>query len=156
MQTIKGFTLIEMIVVMLITSIVVVFAATLMRTSFSGYFIAVNDTKLSTQATLTMSKISRELQNAISFSAINSTNVSFSTMDGSNVTYSWTNPTLTRTGSSAQILNNNITNFSLSYYRSDFTATSTLTLVKAITITMTVGNGNESVSLINTVFLNSM
>jgi type II secretory pathway pseudopilin PulG len=108
---------------------------------------------LSTQASLAMTRISKELQQAISFSAINPTNVTFRTVNGTNITYSWASPNITRTGSSAQILNNQVTAFSLSYYQDSFATTATLTAVKAVTISMTLSNGTESVPLINTVYL---
>jgi prepilin-type N-terminal cleavage/methylation domain-containing protein len=155
MRTIKGFSLIEMVIVLAITAVVVTLAAVIYRAGFTNYTTAVNATKLSTQATLAMDRLSKELKKAISFTAMNNTNVSFATVDGSSLSYSWTSPTLTRTGSSAQTVNNKVTDFSLSYYQANFNTAITLTSVQAITITMTLSNGSERVPLINTVYLNN-
>lgn len=156
MRTTKGFTLIEMVIVLVITGIVVTLAASLLRVGFSNYMTAVNTTTLGTQATLAMERLSEELQKAVSFTAINNTNISFTTVDGATITYSWANPILTRTGNSAQIVNNRVTSFSLAYYQSTFNTTATLADVRAVTISMTLSNGMERVPLINTVFLTHM
>jgi prepilin-type N-terminal cleavage/methylation domain-containing protein len=160
MQTIssriKGFTLIEMIVVMVITGIVTAISATMISASFNSYFTGVNVTTLNNQASIAMLRISKELQQATKFTAINATNTTFTTTGGSTITYSWTTPTLTRTGTSAQAVNNQVTSFALTYYQSSFATTASLTLVRAVTISMTLSNQNDSVSLINTVFLNNM
>lgn len=156
MRTTKGFTLIEMLVVMVITGIVTAIAATMLSAGFTSYFTGVNVTSLNNQAIIAMLRISKELQQATRFSAINSTNTTFTTTDGTTITYNWTSPNLTRTGASAQTLSNQMTSFSLAYYQSNFSATATLTAVRAITISMTLSNGNETVSLLNTVFLNNM
>lgn len=156
MRTIKGFTLIEMIIVMVITGIIVVIAASIFRSGFTNYFAAVNATALSNQATYAMARMSKELQQAKSFTAATATNMTFTTTNGSTISYSWSNPVITRTGSTAQTLSNQVTSFSLSYYQSDFSATATLNLVRAVTISMTLSNGNERIPLINTVFLSNM
>lgn len=156
MRTIKGFTLIEMVIVMLILGIVMSAASLMLSAGFTNYFTGVNVTQLSNQATLAMSRITKELQQANSFSAINATNITFTTSGGSIITYSWSNPILTRTGAAARTMSNQVTNFSLSYYQSNFTTTSSLTAVRAITINMTLSNGKENIPLINTVYLNNM
>jgi prepilin-type N-terminal cleavage/methylation domain-containing protein len=156
MRTIKGFTLIEMIIVMLITGVIVSSAAMMLSAGFTNYFTGVKVTALSNQATLAMTRMSEELQQASSFSAINASNVTFTTTGGSTISYNWSTPILTRTGTSAQPLSNQVSSFSLSYYQSNFSTTATLTAVQAVTISMTLSNGNETVPLINTVFLNNM
>lgn len=156
MRTIKGFTLIEMIIVMLITGIIVSSVAMMLSAGFTNYFTGVKVTALSNQATLAMTRMSEELQQASSFSAINASNVTFTTTGGSTISYSWSTPILTRTGISAQTLSNQVTSFSLTYYQSNFSTTATLTAVQAVTISMTLSNGNETVPLINTVLLNNM
>lgn len=156
MRTIKGFTLIEMIIVMVITGIVVVIAASIFRAGFTNYFAAVNATALSNQAVNAMARISKELQQASSFTAANATSMTFTTTKGTTISYSWSNPVITRTGSTSQTLSDQVTSFSLSYYQSDFSATATLNLAKAVTISMTLSNGTERVPMINTVFLSNM
>ena len=156
MQTIKGFTLIEMVIVMLVTSIVMISVSFMVSWGFTNYFTGVKATSLTNQAIIAMARISKELQQASRFSAITATSMTFTTTEGSTISYSWSTPTLTRTGASSQTLNNQITSFSLAYYQSNFSTTSTLTSIQAVTIQMTLNNGNEIVALINTVFLNNM
>lgn len=156
MQTIKGFTLIEMIIVMVISGIIFSISTILLSAGFRSYFTAVNVTGLNNQATLAMARMSKELQQAVSFNIINATNVSFKTTGGSTIQYSWASPVITRTGLASQTLNDQTTSFSLSYYQSDFTATATLSAVRAITINMTLSDGDEIVPMINTVFLSNM
>ena len=156
MRTTKGFTLIEMIIVMVITGIIVSMASVFLISGYKSYISGENATTLNNQATLAMARMVKELQQAVSFTAINATNVSFTTSEGSNISYSWTNPTLTRTGIAAQPLNTHMTSFALTYYQSNFTTTATLTAVTAITISMIISNGIETIPIINTIFLNNM
>lgn len=156
MRTIKGFTLIEMIIVMVVTGVVVVAVSLMLSAGFTNYFTGVKVTTLTTQATLAMTRITKELQEASRFSVINATNMTFTTTDGSIISYSWSSPVLTRIGASAQILSDQVTSFSLTYYQSNFTATTTLNVVRAVTINMTLSNGSEIVPIINTVFLSNM
>lgn len=156
MRTTKGFTIIEMLIVMVITGIILAICATMISSGFTSYFSSVQVTTLNTQANLVMARMSKELQEASSFAAINATNTTFTTTGGSTITYSWSNPTLTRTGTGTQTLSNHVTSFSLSYFQSNFSTTATLTAVRAVTISMTLSNGNESIPLINTVFLSNM
>lgn len=156
MRTTKGFTLIELIIVMVITGIIVSMASVFLISGFKNYFTGVRVSGLNTQATLAMARMIKELQQAVSFSTINATNVTFNTSGGSNISYSWSSPTLTRTGIAAQTLSDQVTTFALTYYQSNFTATATPTAVRAITISMTLNNGNENIPIINTIFLNNM
>lgn len=156
MRTIKGFTLIELVIVMVITGIVVVIAASIFSSAFTNYFTAANATALSNQATIAMARMSKELQQANSFTAATATSMTFTTTTGSTIAYSWSSPVITRTGSTAQTLSNQVTSFSLSYYQANFSTTATLNLVRAVTISMTLSNGQESVPMINTIFLSNM
>ncbi len=157
MRAIRGFTLIEMVVVMIIMGLVSTGAAMFLRAGFAGYFSAVQSTTLSTQANLAMARISKELQQADAFSVINTTGVTFSTTGGATISYNWSSPNLTRTGATTpQALSNAVTAFSLSYYQSNFSMTDEVSAVRAITISMTLNNGSETLSLINTVFLNNI
>jgi prepilin-type N-terminal cleavage/methylation domain-containing protein len=156
MRIIKGFTLIEMVIVMVITGIVIAITATMLNTSFISYFTSVHFSSLSTQGAIAMMRISKELQQASQFSVINATSVTFTTTGGSTISYSWSTPTLTRTGSAARTLSNVVTSFSLSYYQANFNTTATASAVRAVTVSMTVSNGTESVPLINTIYLSNM
>jgi prepilin-type N-terminal cleavage/methylation domain-containing protein len=155
MRTTKGFTLIEMVIVMIIVGIVLAVASTLLRAGFTSYFTAVKTTTLTTQATNAMARITKELQQAKSFTAMNAANTTFTTSGGTTISYSWVSPILTRTGTGAQTLSNQVTGFTLTYYQSNFTAATSLLNIDAVTISMTLSNSNESVALINTVFLNN-
>lgn len=156
MRTIKGFTLIEMIIVMVITGLIVSTASLMLSAGFTNYFTGVKVTALTNQATIAMARMTKELQQANRFSTMNATNMTFTTTKGSTISYSWSSPILTRTGASAQTLSDQVTNFSLTYYQSNFASTITLTAVRAVTIEMTLSNGSESVPVINTIFLSNM
>ena len=156
MRTISGFTLIEMIMVMVISGIIFSMASILLTEGFKSYFTGVNVTSLNNQAVIAMARMTKELQQAVSFTTINGTNVTFTTSGGSTISYSWVSPTLTRTGATAQTLSNQVTSFALTYYQSNFTSTATLIAVRAVTINMTLSNANEIIPIINTVFLNNM
>lgn len=156
MRTTKGFTVIEMVIVMVITSVIILMSGVLLNSSFRSYFTAIEISGLNQQASMAMMRMTKELQQAVSFTVINSTQVTFRTVGGSTISYTWSNPTLTRTGTAARTLSDQVTSLSLTYYQSSFTTTSTLTAVRAITIQMTLNNGREIVPVINTVFLANM
>ncbi|WP_158618886.1 PulJ/GspJ family protein [Legionella qingyii] len=156
MRTIKGFTLIEMLIVMITTGVVLSAVSLMLSAGFTNYFTGVKVTALTNQATIAMARMTKELQQANRFSAINPTEVSFTTTGGSTISYSWSSPILTRTGASAQTLSNQVTSFSLTYYQSNFASTTTLTAVRAVTINMILSNGSERVAMVNTVYLSNM
>ncbi len=156
MRATKGFTIIEMIVVMMIIGIVVAMSSTLISAGLRGYFKGVQVSELNQEGSMAMMRMSKELQKAVSFNVINSTQVTFTTVDGATINYTWSAPTLSRSVSVARPLARSVTGFSLAYYQSNFSTTATLTAVRAITITMTLNNGNESIPLINTIFLINM
>jgi prepilin-type N-terminal cleavage/methylation domain-containing protein len=152
----KGFTLIEMVVVMVILALISSLAAVLVSSSMRSYFTSIGVSELNAQASMAMLRMTKELQQAVSFSVINATQVTFQTSGGTTISYSWATPILTRTGTGARPLSKEMTSFALSYYQSSFATTAVATAVKAITINATLSNGTESIPIINTVFLNNM
>jgi prepilin-type N-terminal cleavage/methylation domain-containing protein len=149
----QGFTLIEMVIVMIITGIITAASSIMLSAGFKNYFVAISTTGLNTRAGIAMMRMSKELQQAASISNMTATSVTFTTTGGSTITYSWSSPTITRTGVSSQTLNNEVTAFSLSYYQANFTTTATASAVRAITINATFSNTTATLPLINTVYL---
>lgn len=164
MGTIRGFSLLEMIVVMMILGVIMSAGAILLNAGFTNYFTGVKVTALTSQANIAMMKMTKELQKADKIIAINqpSPSVTFTIPTSTGATtiiYSLSGQILQRTeGSSVQTLTNQVASFSLNFYSSSVTPalypiTTDPALAKAVTISMTLNNNNEQVPLINTIFL---
>lgn len=156
MQTTKGFTLIEMIMVIVITGIITSIVSMFLYAGFQSYFTGVAVTGLVNEASTSMTRVSKELQRAINFTNIGSTSVSFTMGNGTSVTYSLSGTNLNRVATSTQPLSNHVSAFSLNYYDSNYAITAVLANVRAITLTLILADGVETIPLINTVYLRNM
>ncbi len=158
----KGFTLIEVVIVIVSIGIIAYSSSLLMKGGFQSYFTGVTSTGLSTQAAIAMTRMTKELQQAVSFSTSSSANsVTFVTTGGSTITYNGSAlPNLSRVGTGTNYLGKQVTVFSLAYYDKTFAALAVplvaASSTRAVTISLTFSNGTESVPLINTVYLPNM
>ena len=156
MRTTKGFTIIEMVIVMVIASVIMVASSYLMVQGFDTYFAGVNLSSLNTQANMAMTRMSKELQEAISFSSISATSVAFTTTTGHTITYTYSGTTLTRKDqqglNTAQTLATSVSGLTFYYYDYTFTTTAVLTSIQAVTISMTFNNSNQIIPMINTIY----
>lgn len=162
----RGFTLIELIIVIVLTMIITGTVMRYIQAGFSGYFTSVALSELSNRASIAMIRMENELRTATSLgSPLSSSQVSFIRADGTSVTYTYntSNSTLTRAenGGTAYILLQNVSQTTLGssnavfyYYDSNGNTTATSTAVKAITISFTLtGTKSNTLPLINTIFL---
>lgn len=160
MRITKGFTLIEMVMVIVITGIIVSIVSMFLYVGFQSYFTGAAVTGLANEARVSLSRFSKELQRATSFSNISSPNsVSFTIGSGSsssNVTYSLSGTSLNRIATSTQPLSKRVSALTIQYYDNNYAETSVLTAVKAVMVSITFSDGTETIPLITTVFLRNM
>jgi prepilin-type N-terminal cleavage/methylation domain-containing protein len=149
----KGFSLIELISVIVISAIVAGIIGSALSTGFFGYFLGASMNPLSNQATIAMTRMSNDLRNAASFTVIGASSVTFK--DGANNTYTYTTATcgsstcLTVNGST---LAEGVTALNFSYYASP-TVSGTLSTVKAVNISLTLtGSNTNTITLVNTIY----
>lgn len=154
----KGFSLIELISVIVISAIVAGIIGSALSTGFFGYFLGASMNPLSNQATIAMTRMSNDLRNAASFSSIGASSVAFT--DGANNTYVYDNAScgagnlcLTFNGGTPSALATGVTALTFSYYASTLAVTATASAVKAVTINLTLtGSNTNTIALVNTIY----
>lgn len=154
----KGFSLIELMSVIVISAIVAGIIGSALSTGFFGYFLGASMNPLSNQATIAMTRLSNDLIKAASFSTINASTVAFT--DAANNTYVYDNTScganilcLTQNGGTPSTLVTGVTSLLFSYYASTLAVTATASTVKAVTIQMTLtGSNTNTIALINTIY----
>lgn len=154
----KGFSLIELISVIVISAVVAGIIGSALSTGFFGYFLGASMNPLSNQATIAMTRMSNDLRNAASFTTINASSVTFT--DAANNTYVYDNTScgastlcLTKNGGTASTLATGVTTLTFSYYASTLTVTATASAVNAVTINLTLTGSNTNViALVNTIY----
>jgi len=155
----KGFSLIELIMVIVITAIVFGIPAIILQTGFDAYAKGKALTAISNQAAMAMLRINKDLENTTSLITINPTTLSLVYADGGVITYSLSGSTLNRTDSIGTYpLTEQVSALSFTYFSSTFAATATPSAVRLVTISLTLQqtNPNQSYPLMTTVYLRSM
>lgn len=158
MRAYKGFSLIELLMVIIISGIIASIAGIGLVSGFRGYFTAVSINSLNDKASIAMLYMFKELKKAYAFSSITANNVSFSTTNGNTVTYSLSGTSLNRSenGGSPVILSSEVGALSFTYYDSNLQVTTTLASVRAVTMSLTMQGSISNLALINTVYLGNM
>ena len=156
-----GFTLIEMIAVIIIVGIIAAAGATLLGRSFSHFAVSRDVTGIEAQARVALERISRELRQIRGRSNNNDLDIS----TANEITFRDTSNTLIRfyrdggtnqlmrqeNGGTAKPLADNVTVLTINYYTQNATTPATRPEVYYITVDMTVSNGGISNSFSNTV-----
>lgn len=162
MRKIKGFTLIEMVMVIVLLGIVISMASLIMKAGFDSYFTGESVTALANEASIAMTRMNKELERATGFTVMDATTVTFVMSNGVSVNYSLSGTNLYR-NTSVQSLSQHVTAFSLKYYDDKYaeitlpvSSATVRASARALTISMTVSDGNETIPLISTVYLRNM
>lgn len=137
-----GFTLIELIIVIIILGIIAAIAAPILNEGFQSYFGIEGMGTAYAKSELALARLSRDLRQVGYTTAITTataTQLVFTADDNSTVTYSRTGNSLMRNSSVTgnQVLANNVTAINLSYFTSGGVATSTLSLIRYIGVNLT-------------------
>jgi len=154
MKTLRGFTIIELVMVIVIVGFIFGLAGSMLATGFRSYFLSQNITTSASMSNIAMSNIMREIEGATSFSSIGSTSVTFVNALGNTITYSLSSTTLQRTDSSigvtAQPVCTSVSATTFSYYTTALATTAVAANVAyvALQLTLTVGN-NQTYTLMN-------
>ena len=135
----SGFTLIEMIVVLVLAGILSAIVAMGFVTGIKGYIFAREMAPTSQKATLAMSRLSREMMEMFAISSATPNSINFTNLNGSwIVAVDAGVKTITLNG---DILIDNVNSFTLTYSQSDgsaWTTSNDMKLLSAITIGLTV------------------
>jgi prepilin-type N-terminal cleavage/methylation domain-containing protein len=151
MKQMQGFTLIEMILVIMITGIISSFVGKILVSGFSSYLTAKPIITLAGKANLAVENLMREVKSAESISGITTTSLSFTNEQGQVIIISLTGSNLTRSvsGGSAQLLCDQVSNLIFTGYDNNFANATVAGNVSFVTLSMTVSSGNWAYPLMS-------
>ncbi len=149
----KGFTLVELTVVIIVLSIVSMISADIMYQAFRGTFAQYDLGSVDSQARVVLMKMTREIRSIRSNSAseliLGAHSITFTDVLNNTITYSLSGTTLMR---NSQPLADSVTSLTFSYYDANHNVTGTSTEVRYITITVDMTVGGQSITLKTTIF----
>lgn len=137
----KGFTLIELVIVIAIISLISFVGAFMLTEAVRAYLQSEESATSTMQANLALERMSRELRTADAFSTINASSVTFDDQDGNTITYSLSGSNLMRNSS---ILADSISALTFTYFDSAGNSTAVLANVYYATINITYTQGSNS------------
>lgn len=154
----KAFSLIELIVVITITSILVVGAIPILNAGMNHYFSARELTTISSKTDVAMSRMTRELLMATSFSTKSSDHIQFTTYNNDIIDFRRNSQNLERrqNGGTYRILTDEVETFSLQYFDAALASTSSLSTVRFVTLELVISNGTGNMDLVESVFPRNM
>jgi prepilin-type N-terminal cleavage/methylation domain-containing protein len=151
----RGFTLIELMLVIVITAVISSIAGFTIYQGYKSYATAETLTPFANKGSAALSFMNTDLNNAVQFTAIGSQSMTFVNTSAQTITYTYASNTLTRqvTGGSATTLTNELTGLTFKYYSTALAETATPSAVRLVTIQMTfTGSFSSTFSIINSVF----
>ena len=151
-----GFTLLELVMVILILGIIASMSFQLLFQSISGYFTSVNTTDANWQgqtAIQTMSRIIRAIRSPNDIQVATSSQLTFVNMNGNTISYALTGNSIVQTrNNNNQVLADGISNLTFSYFDKNGATTATLANIAYIKITINVTQKNTNFYITTAVF----
>ena len=152
MRSQKGFTLIEMIVVIVLSSIIAVVSMQLLAQGFAAYLSGQNVTSAQNQIWRALERMSRDIRAVSSPASITTATASqFSFTDIANNSISYT-----LSGSSlmlgSNVLADGISALTFSYYDKNGTTTATLSAIRFISVSLTITQGGTNYTVSTSIY----
>ncbi|OGT08953.1 MAG: hypothetical protein A2V89_01585 [Gammaproteobacteria bacterium RBG_16_37_9] len=152
----RGFTLIEMVIVIIVTLIVVPIAATILSQEFQIYYIGQNLTNADWQGRIALDRITRDIRAATNITTANANSITFTNTSEEVITYNLggTNNTqlIYSSATSTQPLANNVQGLTFVYYGFDGVTQAVGNSIRYITITLNIVNQNANFNLKTAVY----
>ena len=149
----RGFTLIELVIVIIILSIVAVGATSLLTQGFNAYFAVQNIMDPQLQGRMALEIMTRDLRairSPLDISNATANSITFVDEDNRNIYYQFSNGQLQRKISdsgSYQTLASNVQSIAINYYDATGATATQNTLIRYIVITLTINDNNVSLVL---------
>ena len=146
----KGFTLIEMVVVIVILSIIAGLGSKVIGASFNAYLTNQNVTTANTQARLALERMTRDIHaisSAANITTATASQLSFTDANGNAVSYQLTGSQLMRNG---WVLADGVNTLSFSYMDKNAATTTTPANICYVTTTLNITSGSVNYSLRST------
>lgn len=147
MKRICGFTIIELIIVIVILSILAVIALPMLSSGFNAYFTARNLSDANWQGRLALARITRDLRALTSNNNITTataTQLTFINNANTSVSYTISGSNLER---NALTLANGVNSVTFDYYTSAGAATAVIANIVYISITLNITQNNTNITL---------
>lgn len=151
MDKVKGFTLIEVVITIVILSIIAAISSRVLAAGFNAYLINQNITNADTQARLAFGRMTRDIHAINSSSSITTataTQLAFTNINNTSITYQLSGSQLTY---NSQILADGITSLAFTYFDSSGASTSVLSAIRYITVTLGLNQGGVNYTMRTTI-----
>ncbi len=143
----RGFSLIEMIIVIVIVGIVFAIGASILAGGFANYSGSERISSAAWQARVALNRIDRELRMVRSPGdlTVGANALTFTTLRGTSYSYTLSGPLLEQSvnGGTPQVLARDIGQFSVQYWQNDGTTPATAATVRYVGVALTV-TGTET------------
>lgn len=143
----RGFTMIELIIIVIVLAVLSVIALPMIHAGFNAYFTQRNLSDANWQGRLALARMSRDIRNLPSTGNITtatSTQFTFTDNNNSNVSYTLSGATLQR---NSITLANGIASVTFGYYDSAGAVTATINNIRYVSITLNVTQNNVNTTL---------
>jgi prepilin-type N-terminal cleavage/methylation domain-containing protein len=145
----KGFTMVELVIVIVLIGIIAMTASLLIGQSAQTYQKEDNYAAITNQGRLALEEMAREIRmirspSDITSSCASTTALNFTDTNGSLIAYSFSGSTLS---AGAPSLADNLTFFAITYYDKNGLATTSCPAVWTVTINLTATQGSDSLPM---------
>lgn len=150
-QYYRGFSLVELVIVIVILSIIAAIGSKVIQAGFNSYFTNQNVTTANVQARLALERMTRDIHAINSSASITTASASqlvFTDVNGNAITYQLTGTQLMR---NTQVLADGINTLTFSYLDRNAAVTAVLANIRYVTVTLNITSGNVNYTLRTTI-----
>lgn len=147
----KGFSLLELVIVMIILGVVAAIGSKIIQAGFNSYFTNENVTTANTQARLALERMTRDIHainSSASITTASATQLTFTDVNGTSITYQKSGTQLMR---NAQVLSDGVNTLTFSYLDRNAAVTAVLANIRYITVTLNITSGNVDYTMRTTI-----
>ena len=158
LKILKGFTLIELVVVLMITAFLSVTVGYTLTTGFNNYFSGKSLSGLNTTASIALFRLRRDLESAVAMTTLGGTQINFTLYNNNAVQYRLNGTQLLRqeNGGGEYPLAERVDNLAFSYFDASGAETSSLASVRLIQIALGLSEVDNHFNLITTIYLRQL
>lgn len=147
-----GFTLMELIVVIVILSIIAIIATRILFTGFNAYITTKNVTDATAQARLGMERMTIDIRNVrspLDVTTISTSQFTFTDTSANSISYTRSGTSLMR---NSQVLADGVSGLTFTYLDENGSVTGTAANVRYVTVKLDITQGGTSFSVTTTIY----